>query len=107
MVDLVRSYFILFGLLSIAGGLAGFVRAKSRASLIAGAAAGALLLCAGFLLGTSHAQLGLYLAGLLSVALAGRFVPSFLKTRKPMPAGVMAGLSVTGVALSVVVLALR
>jgi uncharacterized membrane protein (UPF0136 family) len=107
MLDLVRIYFILFGLLSIAGGFTGFVRAKSRASLVAGAAAGALLLFAGFLLGTTHAHLGLYLAGLLSVALAGRFVPSFLKTRKPMPAGMMAGLSVAGVALSVLVLALR
>jgi uncharacterized membrane protein (UPF0136 family) len=107
MFALVRSYFILFGLLSIAGGFAGFVRAKSRPSLVAGAAAGALLLLAGFLLGTSHAPLGLYLGALLSVALAGRFVPSFVKTRKPMPAGMMAGLSVIGVALSVAALVLR
>jgi uncharacterized membrane protein (UPF0136 family) len=104
MLDLVRVYLFVFGLLSIAGGVMGFVKAKSNASLIAGAIAGALLVLAGYLLGTANARAGLILGIVVSVALAGRFVPSFLKTKKPMPAGLMAGLSVVGVALTVLLL---
>lgn len=107
MLDLVRVYLVVFGLLSIAGGVMGFVKAKSNASLIAGGLAGALLVVAGYLVGTENQRAGLILGVVVSVALAGRFVPSFLKTKKPMPAGVMAGLSVVGVALTVLSLATR
>jgi uncharacterized membrane protein (UPF0136 family) len=101
MLDLVRIYLVVFGLLSIAGGVVGFVKAQSRASLIAGGIAGGLLVLAGYLLGTANPRAGLIVGIVVSVALAGRFVPSFLKTKKPMPAGMMAGLSVVGVALTV------
>jgi uncharacterized membrane protein (UPF0136 family) len=104
MLDLVRVYLVVFGLLSIAGGVMGFVKAKSNASLIAGGIAGALLVLAGYLLGTANARAGLILGIVVSVALAGRFVPSFLKTRKPMPAGMMAALSVVGAVLTVLLL---
>jgi uncharacterized membrane protein (UPF0136 family) len=104
MLDLVRIYLVVFGLLSIAGGVMGFVKAKSNASLIAGGLAGGLLVLAGYLLGTANARAGLILGIVVSVALAGRFVPSFLKTKKPMPAGMMAALSVVGVALTVLLL---
>jgi uncharacterized membrane protein (UPF0136 family) len=46
MFSLVRAYFFVFGLLSIAGGVMGFVKAQSRASLISGGIAGVLLLVA-------------------------------------------------------------
>ena len=36
MLDAIRFYLFLFGVLTIAGGIMGFVKAKSRASLIAG-----------------------------------------------------------------------
>jgi uncharacterized membrane protein (UPF0136 family) len=104
MLDLVRVYLLVFGLLSIAGGVMGFVRARSKASLIAGGLAGALLVVSGILLGTANARAGLILGVVVSVALAARFVPGFLKTRKPMPAGMMAALSVVGAVLTLVVL---
>ena len=100
MLAFVRIYFFVFGLLTIAGGVMGFVKAKSKPSLVAGGIAGGLLLAAGVLLGTENAQAGLVLAILVCIALAGRFVPGFLKTKKLMPAGMMAALSVIGVVLS-------
>ena len=102
MFSLVRAYLIVFGLLSIAGGVMGFVKAKSQASLIAGGVAGALLLVAGYLLGASASLAGPVLGLVVCVGLAGRFVPAFLKTRKPMPAGMMATLSVIGIVLLVI-----
>ena len=45
-----KIYFIVFGLLTIAGGTMGYVKAGSTISLIAGAISGILLLVAAFLL---------------------------------------------------------
>jgi uncharacterized membrane protein (UPF0136 family) len=65
-----------------------------------------LLLVAGYLLGTSG-RAGLILGVTVSVVLAGRFVPAFVKTRKAMPAGMMALLSVAGIGLTVALLTQR
>jgi uncharacterized membrane protein (UPF0136 family) len=102
MFDVLRIYLFVFGVLTIAGGVMGFVKAKSNASLIAGGVSGVLLLVAGYLLGSASAQAGAILGLVVSVALAGRFVPSYLKTKKAMPAGMMAVLSVIGVVLGAV-----
>ena len=101
MLENARLYLLLFGVLAIAGGIVGFAKAKSRPSLIAGSASGLLLLLAGYLVGTASARAGLLLGLVVSLALAGRFVPGFTKSRKLMPAGLMALLSIGGVALTV------
>ena len=106
MFDLARSYLFGFGALTVAGGVAGFVRAKSRASLIAGAISGGLLVAAGYLAG-SGGRLGMFVGLGVSTALAGRFVTAYLKSKKIMPAGLMAILSVGGVVLTALALALR
>jgi uncharacterized membrane protein (UPF0136 family) len=102
MFDVLRIYLFVFGVLTVVGGVMGFVKAKSNASLIAGGISGVLLLVAGYLMGSASAQAGLILGLVVSVALAGRFVPSYLKTKKAMPAGLMAVLSVIGVVLGAV-----
>jgi uncharacterized membrane protein (UPF0136 family) len=107
MLDLVRIYLFVFGILTAIGGVMGFVKAKSRASLVAGGVSGALLLVAGYLMGSANVQVGLILGGVLSVALAGRFVPSFLKTKKVMPAGLMAALSLVGIIATILGLVQR
>lgn len=99
MFEVVWLYLYVFGVLTIGGGVVGFVRAKSRASLVAGAIAGALLLASGFLVGRVGRP-GLFLGLVVSGALAGRFVAVFIKTKKPMPAGIMAVLGVAGVVLT-------
>lgn len=104
MFTAVWIYLYVFGVLTIVGGVVGYVKAKSRASLIAGTIAGVLLLVSGYLVGTSGRP-GLLLGLGVSVMLAGRFVGAFVKTRKVMPAGMMSLLSVVGIVLTALSLA--
>ena len=99
MLDLVRLYLFAFGVLTVAGGVMGFVKAKSRASLIAGSLSGAALLFAGYLVG-SGSRIGLIVGLVVSLALAGRFIMTFRKSRKVMPAGLMALLGIAGVVVT-------
>jgi uncharacterized membrane protein (UPF0136 family) len=100
MVELARLYLLVFGALTMGAGVMGYVRAKSRPSLIAGGVSGVLLLLAGYLIGSSSVTGGLLLGLLQSAALAARFVPSFRKTRAFLPAGLMALLGVGGIGLT-------
>ena len=100
MIGPAKIYFIVFGLLTIMGGVMGYLKAGSMASIIAGTISGALLLLAAFLL-PSNAVAGLALAGIISIALAGRFVPAFLSTGNFMPAGMMSVLSVIGIIMAI------
>ena len=96
-----KIYFIVFGLLTIAGGIMGYVKAGSNASLIAGSLSGLLLLLAAFFL-PSHVSLGLALGGIVSLLLIGYFLPAFFRTGKMMPAGMMSLLSVLGMVFAIV-----
>lgn len=99
-------YLYLFGVLTIAGGVMGFVRAKSKASLIAGTVAGGLLLLSGYLVGRAAPRDGLFLGLAISSSLAVRFVGTYVRSRKVMPAGMMAVLSVIGVVVTLLALTL-
>ena len=101
MIGPAKIYFIIFGLLTIVGGVIGYVKAGSTASIIAGAISGIALIAAAFLL-SGNLPLGLIIAGVVSVLLAGRFVPAFMKTGHLMPAGLMSALSVIGVVMAIV-----
>jgi len=81
----------------------GYVKASSMPSLIAGGISGILLLIAGALI-PSKPQVGLILGLVISIALAGRFVPMFLKTHSFMPAGMMSILSVIGIVMAILAL---
>ena len=96
-----KIYFIVFGLLTIAGGLMGYIKAGSTASLIAGSISGVLLLVAAFLL-PGHVVAGLTIAIIVSLLLAGRFLPAFFRTGKLMPNGIMALLSILGIVFAIV-----
>jgi len=100
MIGPAKIYYIVFGLLTIVGGVMGYLKAGSTASLIAGSISGILLLVAAFLL-PNNLAIGLALAAVVSVALAGRFIPAFIKTGQVMPAGLMAVLSVIGIIMAV------
>jgi len=99
MIGPAKFYFIVFGLLTIAGGIMGYVSKGSMPSIIAGSISGLLLLAAAFLL-PNHAAIGLAVAAIVSVLLAGRFVPAFIKTGSLMPAGMMSILSIIGIVLA-------
>lgn len=94
------SFFVIFGLLSIAGGAIGWKKAGSRASLVAGGISGVLLLIAAACLFAGQLSLGLIMGGGTSLLLAGRFVPGYLKTRKWMPQGMMALCAVIGIVVA-------
>ena len=100
-MDVTRLYFLIFGALTILGGVIGYVKAGSVPSIIAGAITGVLLLVAGALL-PEHRAAGLAAAFIVSLLLAAQFVPKFIHTGKVMPAGLMSILSVIGIVVAVV-----
>src|SRR5262249_53292363 len=100
-MEAARIYFIIFGLLTIAGGIVGYVKAGSVASIVAGAITGGLLLVAAFLL-PEHRVAGLATALIISFLLAAQFVPKFVRTGRVMPAGIMSVLSVIGFIAAIV-----
>ena len=100
-MEAAKIYFIIFGVLTIAGGIVGYVKAGSVASIIAGSITGVLLLVAAFLL-PEHRAIGLAIALIVSLLLAAQFVPKFIRTGKVMPAGMMSILSVIGIVIGLV-----
>ena len=96
-----KIYFIIFGLLTIAGGVIGYVKAGSTISLISGSISGLLLLLAAFLL-PGNPVAGLALGGIVSLLLIGYFLPTFFHTGKMMPAGMMSLLSILGMVFVIV-----
>jgi uncharacterized membrane protein (UPF0136 family) len=101
MIGSAKTYFIVFGLLTIVGGVIGYAKAGSTASIIAGSISGILLLGAAYLL-SDHSAAGLAVAAVISILLAGRFLPIFFKTGQVMPAGLMSVLSVIGIIMAIV-----
>ncbi len=94
-------YFLIFGALTIVGGIIGYVKAGSLPSIIAGAITGILLLVAGWILPTNR-TVGLAMALIVSLLLAAQFVPKVIRTGKMMPAGLMSILSVIGIVVAIV-----
>ncbi|MDQ2824631.1 MAG: TMEM14 family protein [Verrucomicrobiota bacterium] len=101
MLGPARIYFLIFGVLTIVGGVIGYVKAGSMPSIIAGSITGILLVIAAWLLPEHHAAC-LVAAVVISLGLAAQFVPKFIRTGKVMPAGMMSILSVIGVVIGLV-----
>jgi uncharacterized membrane protein (UPF0136 family) len=100
-MEAAKIYFIVFGVLTILGGIVGYVKAGSVASIIAGSLAGVLLLVAAFLL-PKHEMAGLATGLIVSLLLLGYFVPKYFRTGSVMPAGLMSVLSVIGIVAAIV-----
>jgi len=79
-----------YGVLSLVGGVIGYVKAKSRASLIAGGVSG-LVLIGSAVLATTQPVAGFILASVVSVALVARFAKSAAAKRVNPIAVVMIG----------------
>lgn len=99
MLHLTKIFYIVFALISITGGVIGFVNAKSRASLIAGSISGLLLLTASFLI-PDHPIAGLIIGIVTSVLLAGKFIPDYIHKKALIPGGLMALLSAASIAFT-------
>jgi len=100
-MDATRLYFLIFGALTIIGGIIGYVKAQSVPSIVAGTITGLLLLIAGYILPQYRAA-GLIIAIIVSLLLAAQFVPKLIRTGTVMPAGVMSILSVIGLIVALV-----
>jgi len=100
-MEAARIYFIVFGALTIVGGIVGYLKAGSVASIIAGSITGVLLLVAAFLL-PEHRTIGLATALIVSLLLAAYFIRKYLSTGAVMPAGMMSVLSIIGIIAAIV-----
>jgi uncharacterized membrane protein (UPF0136 family) len=101
MLTAAKIYFLIFGALTIIGGIIGYVKAGSLPSIIAGAITGLLLIVGGALL-PEHRAVGLATGLIISLLLAVQFIPKFVRTGRMMPAGMMSILSVIGLVMAIV-----
>jgi uncharacterized membrane protein (UPF0136 family) len=100
-MDTTRLYFFVFGILTIAGGVMGYAKAGSTASIIAGSISGILLLIGAWLLPTNQVA-GLALTLIVSLLLLIYFASKFMRTGSFMPAGLMSILSVIGLIVVII-----
>jgi uncharacterized membrane protein (UPF0136 family) len=98
-----KNYYLVFGVLTIIGGIMGYVKAKSLASIISGSVCGIVLIGASFMF-PARPIIGGVVGLLISVLLAGKFVPDYVHKRAFLPAGLMAFLSVASVVISILAL---
>ena len=100
-MEATKIYFIIFGLLTIAGGVVGYVKAGSVPSIIAGSITGVLLLIAAFVM-PEHRVAGIATALIVSLLLVAYFGRKYLSTGAVMPAGIMSVLSILGIIAAIV-----
>lgn len=97
---------IVYGLLVIVGGVIGYTKAKSQASLISGGISGILLVISGVLMFKGIAAAS-YFALLISLTLLVVFTQRFSAKRAFMPAGLMLILSLLASVVLISTLAMR
>lgn len=84
------SWFVLiFAILVAAGGVVGYVKAGSTASLIAGAISGILLAGSAFAMMRGAYQAGWWVALVVTILLLARFGMAAIKEFKMMPGGMV------------------
>ncbi len=88
----------VYGVIMILGGIMGFVKVGSKASLISGVGMGLALLASGY--GVSRGSYdSLVVAEVIAALLLVLFAIRFAKTRRIMPVGMLAILSLAAVAV--------
>jgi uncharacterized membrane protein (UPF0136 family) len=92
---------ILYGILSLLGGILGYAKAQSKPSLISGTISGVLLIISGLAI-TQGAAWGWWFALILTFVLESVFFWRLIKTRKFMPAGLMV---IAGIATLIIIAA--
>lgn len=88
MESIAQVSLIVYALLMSAGGLAGFIKGKSKASLIAGIAS-AIMLGAAYFLTTTDMKTGLLSGVGVTTLLTFVFAMRLVKTKKFMPSGML------------------
>ena len=93
--------FVIYAVLMLLGGIFGFVKAGSKASLIMGIISGILIFAGVALLGQGQYAAGRAVLTFTSFFLSGIFGLRLFRTRKFMPSGMLLVLSLIASALSV------
>jgi uncharacterized membrane protein (UPF0136 family) len=103
MDPVTKLYYFIFAVLTIVGGVMGFVKARSAISLWSGIISGLILVIASTFLPDRPIIAGVI--GLcVSVLLAGKFVPDYIQKKAFVPAGLMSFLSVASIVISILTL---
>lgn len=84
---------LLYGILVAAGGVMGYVKAGSTASLISGGGAGLILLGASVAMMRGSYSLGWWISLLVALLLLGRFGMAAMNDFKLMPGGMVIAMS--------------
>jgi len=88
---------VVYAVLLIGGGIAGFATAGSQRSLFAGIASGVLAAAFALVARLGSGRLGFVLGAVLALGLVAFFGKRFLESRKFMPGGMMAIVSLVTV----------
>lgn len=83
-MNAIKIFYFIFGALTLVGGIMGFVKAHSNASLIAGGISGILLIVAGVIFSSNQQASGI-LAIVVSLALLGFFGKGLLADKSGQP----------------------
>ncbi|MEI6562635.1 MAG: TMEM14 family protein [Verrucomicrobiota bacterium] len=108
MLQATEIYYLVFGALTLLGGIVGYVKAKSLPSLILGVLYGVALIAAGILLFNGqpdhlkNVKVGLIVGLLATAGLAGQFIPKVMVNRAAPHVIVMALLSAVGMVLTLI-----
>ena len=101
-MDLATFVVLVYGLFALVGGVIGYVKAKSKASLIAGSISGIFLLGAAYGF-TQNVRAADWICLAVALVLGVRFTKKWMVTRRVMPELLMSLLSI----LTVIVVGFR
>ena len=88
---------LIYGILVLAGGIIGYVKANSTPSLIAGGVSGVLLIAAALAMLRGAYQIGWFIAIFIAIVLLARFGIAAMSGFKMMPGGLMIILSLIAI----------
>ena len=102
MIEVLKAFYLVFGVLTAAGGLIGFLKDRSIPSIMVGLPGGLVLIASSILLGLGKGDIALSLGMTVCAGMAGAFVPKVMINRAPAHVIVMAILSLTGLVLTLI-----
>jgi uncharacterized membrane protein (UPF0136 family) len=94
-----KAFYIVFAIVTVLGGIMGYVKAKSWISLVSGTVSAGILVTASCLLPERPIVSGA-VAICVSVLLAGKFIPDYIHKKAFIPSGLMALLSAVSIVLT-------